>query len=65
MDFLQLGGEGEVRGIRSARRTCLAVAGLGDGGDHVKKNVCDLKKLNYSRASPARPSLADTLISAL
>lgn len=31
------------------RRTCFTVAGLGTGGDHVKKNMDDLKELTVSK----------------
>ena len=34
------------------RRTCLAVAGLGDGGDHMKMNVYDLKEQTARTQGP-------------
>lgn len=31
------------------RRICFTVAGLGNGGDHVKRNTYDLKELTVSK----------------
>lgn len=57
MGFLSLRAEGEVREMQqkgserfeSMRSICLIVAGLGNVGDHVKRNMYDLRELMVSK----------------